>query len=200
MTSKALLAASAALPLLAAAGAAHATVVATNFPVSMTGTIPNTEATVTTSGTGTGSLDNAGAFPYGLTTTVTVDAAAFGITTTAVVTGTDSFGGTFAAGTLTVTSATEDNTSCTGSSLVCTQVTLNMSASAAATGSITLAGGSVTTGSAGAGLSNFTIGAGTAVGTSTPPPAVPLPPAVWLLGSGLLGLIGTARRRMANRS
>jgi hypothetical protein len=25
--------------------------------------------------------------------------------------------------------------------------------------------------------------------------AIPLPPAAWLLGSGLLGLIGTARRR-----
>jgi hypothetical protein len=60
----------------------------------------------------------------------------------------------------------------------------------------------VSTGAAGAGLSTFTIGAGTPVATASPPPppAVPLPPAVWLLGSGLLGLIGTARRRMTNRS
>lgn len=29
----------------------------------------------------------------------------------------------------------------------------------------------------------------------TPPPPVPLPPAVWLLGSGLLGLAGVARRK-----
>ena len=29
-----------------------------------------------------------------------------------------------------------------------------------------------------------------------PPPAVPLPPAIWLLGSGLLGLTGVARRKL----
>jgi hypothetical protein len=34
----------------------------------------------------------------------------------------------------------------------------------------------------------------TLTGTSSPPP-VPLPPAVWLLGSGLLGLAGVARRK-----
>ena len=31
----------------------------------------------------------------------------------------------------------------------------------------------------------------------TPPPAVPVPAAVWLFGSGLLGLVGVARRRKA---
>jgi hypothetical protein len=34
----------------------------------------------------------------------------------------------------------------------------------------------------------------TLTGSSAPPP-VPLPPAVWLLGSGLLGLAGVARRK-----
>jgi hypothetical protein len=29
--------------------------------------------------------------------------------------------------------------------------------------------------------------------------AVPIPPAVWLFGSGLLGLIGVARRRDINK-
>jgi hypothetical protein len=33
-------------------------------------------------------------------------------------------------------------------------------------------------------------------GASSPPPPVPLPPAVWLLGSGLLGFAGVARRRL----
>jgi hypothetical protein len=35
------------------------------------------------------------------------------------------------------------------------------------------------------------------VGSSTPPPPVPLPAAVWLFGSGLLGLFGVGRRRAA---
>jgi hypothetical protein len=34
-------------------------------------------------------------------------------------------------------------------------------------------------------------------GTTTPPPPVPLPAAVWLFGSGLLGLLGVGRRRAA---
>src|SRR5580693_7466471 len=132
MASKALLAASAALPLLAAAGAAHATVVGTGFAVSMTGTVANTEASVTTTGTGTGSLDNVGAFPYSLTTTVDV-AIGGSVIATALVDSTDSFNGTFASGTLTVTSATAEFTSCTGSSLVCTTITTGVSASSAAT-------------------------------------------------------------------
>jgi hypothetical protein len=37
--------------------------------------------------------------------------------------------------------------------------------------------------------------AGGGGGTTTTPPTVPLPPAVWLLGSGLLGLAGVARRK-----
>jgi hypothetical protein len=34
-------------------------------------------------------------------------------------------------------------------------------------------------------------------GGTTPPPPVPLPAAVWLFGSGLLGLVGVSRRRKA---
>jgi hypothetical protein len=37
--------------------------------------------------------------------------------------------------------------------------------------------------------------AGGCPGTPNPPPAVPVPAAVWLFGSGLLGLVGVARRR-----
>jgi hypothetical protein len=46
---------------------------------------------------------------------------------------------------------------------------------------------------------NLTVGTdGTLkVGGSTPPPPVPLPAAVWLFGSGLLGLFGVGRRRAA---
>lgn len=47
-------------------------------------------------------------------------------------------------------------------------------------------------------LSNGTVtltSAGLQFSTNSAPPAVPLPPAVWLLGSGLLGLAGIARRK-----
>jgi hypothetical protein len=33
------------------------------------------------------------------------------------------------------------------------------------------------------------------IGTAGTAPAVPLPPAAWLFGSGLLGMVGIARRR-----
>ena len=36
---------------------------------------------------------------------------------------------------------------------------------------------------------------GVAKAESTPPPEVPVPAAAWLMGSGLLGLVGVARRR-----
>lgn len=62
-------------------------------------------------------------------------------------------------------------------------------------------GGTATTGSATTKiplLSNGTVtfsSAGVTFATNSAPPPVPLPPAVWLLGSGLLGLAGVARRK-----
>lgn len=41
---------------------------------------------------------------------------------------------------------------------------------------------------------NFNL-TGTYVDPGNPPPPIPIPAAAWLLGSGLLGLVGTARRR-----
>ena len=43
-------------------------------------------------------------------------------------------------------------------------------------------------------------GALTVGSTSTTPPTVPLPAAVWLFGSGLLGLLGVGRRRAATQA
>jgi hypothetical protein len=64
-------------------------------------------------------------------------------------------------------------------------------------------GGTATTGSATTKIPLLTNGtvtfsaAGVTFATNSSPPPVPLPPAVWLLGSGLLGLAGVARRKAA---
>ena len=44
-------------------------------------------------------------------------------------------------------------------------------------------------------LFNITVNGVADSGGTTPPPAVPVPAAVWLFGSGLVGLVGVARRR-----
>jgi len=46
------------------------------------------------------------------------------------------------------------------------------------------------------GTATLTQGGLVLAGVSTPPPPIPLPAAVWLLGSGLLGLTGVARRKL----
>ena len=69
------------------------------------------------------------------------------------------------------------------------------------TGATTLYG---LTGNGGTGVvQSYTLGTATLsangtlvlTGNGTTPPPVPLPPAVWLFGSGLLGLVGVSRRR-----
>jgi hypothetical protein len=116
----------------------------------------------------------------------------FGSPTT--VTATDVFTGTYAGGTFTPTGGSTTILTCTGSSYC--GAALGTNAWTTVGGSLTLAGGTLNGQfKPDAGLvtdkDTYTVGA---ISGGTPPP-VPLPPAVWLLGSGLLGLVGTARRR-----
>ncbi len=50
--------------------------------------------------------------------------------------------------------------------------------------------------SATAGFEEWSINKLTAAGTPIPPDAIPIPAAIWLLGSGLIGLIGVARKKV----
>jgi hypothetical protein len=112
---------------------------------------------------------------------------------------TDNLSGTIAGSTFTASSGTTEITSCSGGTFCgpagvgktknWSTVSGTLSLSSGGTGLITaVAHPSGTNQTATFDLTSFT-----PVGGSPPP--VPLPPAVWLLGSGLLGLVGTARRR-----
>jgi hypothetical protein len=68
-------------------------------------------------------------------------------------------------------------------------------ADASATGGITLQFNS-TCGADANCFADFTID-NVSINADLPPPAVPVPAAVWLFGSGLLGLVGVARRKKA---
>ena len=61
--------------------------------------------------------------------------------------------------------------------------------------------GDTSTSPAGTNVLNVTFSDGTIltvdIAVAGPPAAVPVPPAVWLFGSGLLGLVGIARRKKA---
>jgi hypothetical protein len=200
-SNKTLLVASAALSLFAASGVASASVVGT---ASETGTSTSfftskgklATAVSTLSLTGTGTLDSAGTYTASDTGSVIVTGFPNG-----TLTATESFTGTYNAGTktFTTTAGSLDILTCTGSKTVCTGA-LNPALkpfNTSVSGSLTVAAGGTLKGTAfqpSAGtvgavssLYTFTVGA-----FKTP---VPLPPAAWLLGSGLLGLVGTARRR-----
>jgi hypothetical protein len=152
--------------------------------------------------TGTGTLDDSGTYTASSSGIVQVQGFPYG-----TISSTETFMGSYAGGTFTPTAGSLDITSCTGGKTVCAGAT-NPAVRPFNTGvggSLTLAGGTLTgtayqpsAGTVPSATSSysFVIGAFTPVGgSSSGGPKVPLPPAAWLLGSGLLGLLGTARRR-----
>ena len=175
--------AAAAASLLGAAGAASAATVGTDS-VTTTGST----SLSTTTGSGSGTLLSTGTYTIDQTQVTSVAL----IIATATISEIDTFTGTFAGGVFTPTSGTIDNTSCTGhsSAALCGADTLNKpTAFASVGGSFVFAtGGTLTSTITSSGQTDAVT---YAVGSTV----VPLPPAVMLLGSGLLGLVGTARRR-----
>jgi hypothetical protein len=210
-STKTLMAASAVVSLFAAAGAASAAIVGTGASVSANsasnflttsgpGTMKATQVSTLTL-TGTGTLDDGGTFTASTHGTVTAVTGGVGTVTT-----TDVFTGSYVAGTFTPSAGSLDILTCTGNKTVCNGAThpAVKTFNTGVGGSLTLAGGRLTgtefipsAGTVGAVTSSysFTVGAFTPVTSSGSGPTVPLPPAAWLLGSGLLGLVGTARRR-----
>jgi hypothetical protein len=189
MNTKTLVAASAALALLAAARVAHATTVAT-LPVTLTG---SGAGFITITGSGSGVLDSSGTFTVDSNLTL-VDT---GVQETATIAVQETFTGVLSPGSFRVTAGTTDLLSCAGGAVICSEAPGAVITSAS--GSISPSGGTLMTTvfdpASGITLNDtYAVGAGT---FSSPAPAVPLPPAVWLLGSGLLGLAGGARRRLA---
>jgi hypothetical protein len=197
--SKSLLAASAAVSVLAAAGGANAAEVGTYSSVVITGSINgllgSTPVTGTYSGTGTAILDSAGTL---IVTDFTTSSTTAGGANTD--TGTVAFAGTYAGTTFTATSGTFTTLTCgPATSSACGFLKLN-TPTAFVAGSVS---GAVVADPTGGVVSAETKQFGTVTvletytfsGFTPVVSTVPLPPAVWLLGSGLLGLVGTARRR-----
>jgi hypothetical protein len=194
---KAMLIASAAV--LGTAGAAQAATVGTDS-VGLVAISTSGGSTVSShSGPGTGTLDDSGTYTA---TFVNAPGTIIG-KSGAQLSETDTFTGTYSGGVFTPTGGTDDVTACTGSPF-CSQGEGSHAFSSFG-GTLTTAGGTLTAGystttSSGVVANSsftYTAGAFSSGSSSGGAPTVPLPPAVWLLGSGLLGLVGTARRRKA---
>jgi hypothetical protein len=191
------LVASAAASLLGATGAVHASTIGT-APATLTGvTTLGSGTSLTTvelgTGSGTGTLSSSDTFTISYKETGIIQPN-FG-TQTLTITATDTFTGTLSGNVFTPTSGEQTIISCTGGS-DCPAAGVNTFKTVGGHFS-TLAGG---TGSIfGVDHPQGTTGTNTwAIGPFSPsaPPTIPLPAAVWLLGSGLVGLFSTARRRL----
>jgi hypothetical protein len=181
-----------AVTILSVAGAASAATV-TNYTASSATTI--TGATSGSgSASGTASLDDSGVLTLLLDgTTVT----GFTDTTNG---STATFNGTYSGGMFTASSGSSVITSCTNNGAIidgCSSPSFagvgGVSTFLTLNGSVDGTGGviNITASSNGASISTaYTLSGGTPV-----TPAVPLPAAAWLFGSGIMGLAGAARRR-----
>ena len=177
-----------AVSVLAAAGAANAATVATwTNDVAMTGSTSFTSTT----GTESAVLDSAGT----LTITAPSETTMFFGNPAVISNITYVFSGNLVGSTFTVTGGTVQKLGgCTGAAAatVCGPLVFPTLDTLAASGVITVgAGGTINSSFTAFGVVSsltHTMGAADA-------PAVPVPAAAWLFGSGLLGLAGTARRR-----
>jgi hypothetical protein len=192
-------------------GAAHATTVAT-YDVTNVGNITGL-TTGSINETGTAVFDDSGLLTVNLSG-LTSTAAGGTFTLQSLLT----FTGTLSAGTFTITGGTRTNVSCQpGTSTCSAQLRLGQTDPIIATpaagdgGGLPFVNGTLYD-------ANFVIAAPTEnlitrtwsqghqlstvnkiafTNTTAAPPAVPVPAAAWLFGSGLLGLFGNARRRRA---
>jgi hypothetical protein len=188
---------------LGAVGAANAAAVGTYSTLVLTGTVSGVAFGLTV----TGAINGSGTSPATLSGTE-LDVATTQVSTTNIgspntITGTSSFLGAIAAGVFTPTSGGSTALTCSPAGTGCSVVLANPNTPFA-----TISGSVAAVLAGDGGTINTTLtelgGGVTATETWTfsnfvSPPVIPLPPAVWLLGSGLVGLVGAARHRRATK-
>ncbi len=186
-----------AVSVLAAAGAASAATVATYDIVGQSTSIAfdglgGQNIVTASSGSGTAVLDDSGA----LTITAHIAITTF-IGTDSTMDVIEAITGTWNGTTFTPTSSTQNFTGCentpTAGADACSSLQIGVAnPTTSVSGSATLAAGSFDVV-----VANLDAGATTTYhyDLAASAPAVPVPAAAWLFGSGLLGLAGTARRR-----
>ncbi len=180
-----------AVSALAAAGGAQAAIIAT-YDYSLSGTVADVRSDSVSgsdTGSGTATLDDSGMLTLNGSRVATAYIGSFlaAATNTTVTT---TFNGTYAGGAFTATSGQIVPNSCFAG---CDRI-FNMPVGYdSVSGTVLLSGGSI---NAVVVMNGFLLITDTWTLTPTTP-AVPVPAAAWLFGSGLLGLAGITRRRAA---